>query len=66
MVQVVQHLQVVVDLLVQLRQVVQVLMEKQVRLVVSGVKMVVIHQTQVMGVMQEQRYSPLDLQSQVQ
>ena len=60
------HLQVVVDLLAQLRQVAQVLMEKQVRLVVSGVKMVVIHRTQVMGVMQEQRYSPLDFQSQVQ
>ena len=57
---------VVVDSLVQLHQVAQVLMERQVLLVVSGVKTVVIHQTLVMEVMQEQRYSPLDLQSQVQ
>ena len=62
----VQHLQVVVDSLVQSHQAAQVLMERQVLLVVSGVKTVVIHQTLVMEVMQEQRYSPLDLQSQVQ
>ena len=60
----VQHLVVVVDLLVQLLLVAQVLMEKQVLLVVSGVKMVVIHQILVMVVMQEQRSLPLAFQLQ--
>ena len=62
----VQHLVVVVDLLVQLQQVVLEIQERQVLQVVSGVLQVVIHQTQVMGVIQEQRFILLVLLSQVQ
>ena len=60
----VQHLVVVVDLLVQLHQVAQETQERQVLQVVSGVLQVVIHQTQVMVVMQVQRLHPLEFQLQ--